>query len=245
MIRTEDGERIKAFGADPKKVLINGNLKFDRLSSDVQEESRAEIANLLQLSGDEKIWVAGSTKKGEEELLLQAFLKVKSEFPNLYLIIAPREIHRGDEIGDIIKQYGYTPLLRTAISTTTEVTPNTIIILNTFGELFKVYSLATITFCGKSLVQLGGQNPLEPAFWGKPVLYGPSMENFLDATGLLEEVGAGIPVKDSEELGAKIITLLLDEVTLNQRGQAGKEMLQKQQGSSARTLMIVNRLLSE
>jgi 3-deoxy-D-manno-octulosonic-acid transferase len=245
MIRTEDGERIKAFGADPKKVLINGNLKFDRLSSDIQEESREEIANSLQLSGVEKIWVAGSTKKGEEELLLHAFQKVKSEFPHLYLMLAPREIHRGDELAELIKTFGYTPLLRTGISTETKLTPDTIVILDTIGELFQVYSLATLAFCGGSLVPLGGQNPLEPAFWGKPVLYGPSMDDFLDAKGLLEEVGAGIPVNNAEELGTRVITLLQDEATLNQRGQAGREMLQKQQGASARTLMLVNKLLPD
>ena len=245
MIREEDGERIRSFGATPEKVLINGNLKFDRLSSDVKEEFRIEMAKQLGFSGTEKIWVAGSTKKGEEELLLQAFTEIKRDFPHLFLVIAPREIHRGAEIAEIIKQYGYTPLLRTAVSRTTQVTPDTIIILNTIGELFKVYSLATLAFCGGSLVPLGGQNPLEPAFWGKPVFYGPSMEDFLDAKGLLEEVGAGIPVKDASELGKSIIALLQDEHSLVRRGQAGREMLQKQQGSSERTLMLVKKLLPE
>ncbi|HHW11589.1 MAG TPA: 3-deoxy-D-manno-octulosonic acid transferase [Firmicutes bacterium] len=245
MIREEDGERIRSFGAAPEKVLVNGNLKFDRILSDVQEEFRLEMAKKLRLSGTEKIWVAGSTKKGEEELLLQAFAQVKREFPHLYLIIAPREIHRGAEIAEIIKGYGYTPLLRTAITETTQVTPDTVIVLNTIGELFKVYSLATLAFCGGSLVPLGGQNPLEPAFWGKPVFYGPSMEDFLDAKGLLEEAGAGLPVQDADELGKGIIALLRDEEALARRGQAGRAMLQKQQGSSERTLMLVNKLLSE
>ncbi|NLC53294.1 MAG: hypothetical protein GX770_04950 [Firmicutes bacterium] len=134
-------------------------------------------------------------------------------------------------------------MLRTDISGATQVSPDTIIILNTIGELFKVYSLATLAFCGGSLVPLGGQNPLEPAFWGKPVLYGPSMEDFLDAKRLLEEVGAGIPVKDAEELGERIIALLKDEDSLVRRGQAGREMLQKQQGSSERTLKLVRKVL--
>lgn len=245
MIREEDGERIRSFGAVPDKVLINGNLKFDRLSSDVKEQSRTEIRTKLRLTGTEKIWVAGSTKKGEEELLLKAFTEIKRDFPHLYLIIAPREIHRGAEIAEIISEYGYTPLLRTAITGGTQVTPDTIIILNTIGELFKVYSLATLAFCGGSLVPLGGQNPLEPVFWGKPVFYGPSMEDFLDAKGLLEEVGAGIPVQDAAELGKGIIALLQDEHSLVRCGQAGREMLQKQQGSSARTLMLVKKLLPE
>lgn len=246
MIRTEDGERIKASGAVPEKVLVNGNLKFDRLSSDVNEEKiRAEMAKTLNLSGAEKIWVAGSTKKGEEELLLQTFTHIKREFPHLYLIIAPREIYRGDEIAELVKEYGYIPLLRTSISETTPVSPDTVIILNTIGELFNVYSLATFTFCGGSLVPLGGQNPLEPAFWGKPVLYGPSMEDFLDAKGLLEEVGAGIPVEDTEALQESVIALLREEDFLVRCGQAGREMLQKQQGSSLRTLSLVKRLLPE
>lgn len=243
MIRVEDGERIKAFGAAPEKVFINGNLKFDRLSSDVKEEYCGEIAKSLRLSGDEKLWVAGSTKKGEEELLLQAFSKVKKEFPDLYLIIAPREIHRENEIIEIIKRYDYTPLLRTSISLETTVTPDTIIILNTIGELFKVYSLATFAFCGGSLVPLGGQNPLEPAFWGKVVFYGSSMEDFLDAKSLLEASGAGIQVKNTEELEKKVIALLQDEESMGQRGWSGRIMLEKQQGSSKRTLLLADKLL--
>lgn len=246
MIREEDGQRIKAFGAVPEKVLINGNLKFDRLSSDVHEEEiRAKMAKTLNLSGTEKIWVAGSTKKGEEELLLQAYAHIKREFPHLNLIIAPREIHRGAEIAELVKESGYIPLLRTAITGATTVSPDTVIILNTIGELFQVYSLATITFCGGSLVPLGGQNPLEPAFWGKPVLYGPSMDDFLDAKGLLEEVGAGIPVEDANALTEKVIALLRDEDSLARCGRAGREMLQKQQGSSVRTLLLVKKLLPE
>ncbi|NLC53295.1 MAG: hypothetical protein GX770_04955 [Firmicutes bacterium] len=94
MIREEDGERIKSIGAAPEKVLVNGNLKFDRFLSDAKEELRIEIAKLLGLSGTEKMWVAGSTKKGEEELLLDVFTEIKRDFPHLHLIIAPREIHR-------------------------------------------------------------------------------------------------------------------------------------------------------
>src|SRR5690606_12706364 len=206
MIRAEDAERIKAFGADPERLFINGNLKFDRFSGAVKEGSCAGIKNLFR--GDERILVAGSTKKGEEELLLQAFKKVKSQFPDVYLIIAPREIHRAEEIGKLVKKFGYIPLLRKNISPGMVITPDTVIILNTIGELFHIYSLATLAFCGGSLVPLGGQNPLEPAFWGKVVLYGPSMEDFLDAKNLLEEAGAGIQVNNAEEMAATIITLL-------------------------------------
>lgn len=241
MIRTEDAERIKAFGADPKKVFINGNLKFDRFSSTVKEDFCAGIKNLF--CGDEKILVAGSTRKGEEELLLQAFEKVKSQFSDVYLIIAPREIHRAEEIGKLVKKFGYTPLLRKNISPGTVITPDTIIILNTIGELFHLYSLATLAFCGGSLVPLGGQNPLEPAFWGKVVLYGHSMEDFLDAKNLLEEVGAGVQVNNAEELVATIITLLQDEAALLRRGETGRNALQKQQGSSKRTFALVKEQL--
>ncbi len=243
MIREEDATRIQAFGAAPEKVFVNGNIKFDRLSSDVKEEYREEMTKVLHLSGEEKIWVAGSTQKGEEELLLQAFSRVKDEYPDLYLIIAPRLIYRGEELAELVRKYGYTPLLRTDISSTTEVTADTVIILNTIGELFIVYSLATLAFCGGSLVPLGGQNPLEPAFWGKVVLYGPSMEDFLDAKELLEVAGSGIEVKDVDHLSTKVVFLLRDEELLRRKGQAGRNLLQKQEGSSERNLMLVKKLL--
>lgn len=247
MIRTEDAERIQAFGAEPKKLSVNGNIKFDRLSGEraehTLEEYKDEIAKTLHLSGDEKILVAGSTKKGEEELLLQAFKRVKVEFPDLYLVIAPREIHRGEEIGELVRKYGYTPLLRTEISSALNITPNTVIILNTIGELFKLYSLATLAYCGGSLVPLGGQNPLEPAFWGKVVLYGFSMGDFLDAKALLEEAGSGIQINNADELYEKVVSLLRDEDALRRTGEAGRKLIQRQQGSSQRNMMLVEELL--
>jgi 3-deoxy-D-manno-octulosonic-acid transferase len=247
MIRVEDAERIQAFGAEPEKLSVNGNIKFDRLSGEPVERTLAEykdeIGATLHLSGDEKILVAGSTKKGEEELLLQAFKRVKVEFPDLYLIIAPREIHRGAEIGDLVRKYGYTPLLRTEISSAPSVTPNTVIILNTIGELFKLYSLATLVYCGGSLVPLGGQNPLEPAFWGKVVLYGFSMGDFLDAKALLEEAGSGIQINNADELYEKAVVLLRDEDALRRTGEAGRKLLQRQQGASQRNLALVEELL--
>jgi 3-deoxy-D-manno-octulosonic-acid transferase len=243
MILPVDAERIIAMGADPKKVSINGNVKFDSLSYQITTKTRSDVLAALHFTGTGKILVAGSTREGEEELILQAYQKIKAVIPNLSLIIAPRHIRRSSEIIALVEQFGFQPLLRTQITKTTVLTPNTIIILDTMGELFNVYAIAKLTFCGGSLVPLGGQNPLEPAAWGKVVLYGPSMEDFLDAKKFLEAVGAGITVRDHVKLAEQVIALLGDEKRLEDLGAAGKQAIEAQKGSSLRNLQLIQKLI--
>jgi 3-deoxy-D-manno-octulosonic-acid transferase len=239
MINQVDAERIKALGADPNKVSVNGNIKFDRLAKETNPEFRTEMVEKLHLTGNEPILVAGSTREGEEELILEAYTQIKTKYPDLLLLIAPRHIQRGDEVAGIVRNHGFQPLLRTEITSNSRISPETVIILNTIGELFKVYSLASLTFCGASLVPLGGQNPLEPAAWGKVVLYGPSMEDFLDAKQFLEEAGSGIQVVSATDLAEKAVELLADPGRLTSLGNAGQMLIRAQQGSSLRSLELI------
>lgn len=242
VILPEDAQRLISMGATPERIIINGNIKYDRLAHDIKPEFYDEMRQKLNLAGDELILVAGSTREGEEELLLQALTKIKQVFPELILIIAPRHIQRGAEIARTITEYGFNPVMRTEITETTRITSDHVIVLNTIGELFKVYSLATIAFCGASLVPLGGQNPLEPAAWGKVVLYGPSMEDFLDAKALLEKAGSGIEIASPDQLATAVIELLQSD-QLTHLGSAGQQIIQSQQGSSARNLELVKKII--
>jgi 3-deoxy-D-manno-octulosonic-acid transferase len=118
-----------------------------------------------------------------------------------------------------------------------------VILWDTFGELFKVYSVGTLVFCGGSLVPKRGQNILEPAAWGKVVLYGPSMEDFLDAHQFLSSVGAGIMVHSKEELKDRCLYFWSHPRELKERGGAGKEALLAQRGATQRNLELLRKLL--
>ena len=244
-IGQDDAQRLVLLGADPAKVRTLGNIKYDRLAEGVNPQHRQEMAAILNLTGEEDLFVAGSTREGEEEQILEAFTIIKKAHPKLMLLIAPRHVNRGEEIREIVIKYGFTPVLRTELTKENHITTDTVIILNTIGELFKVYSLASITFCGASLVPLGGQNPLEPAAWGKVVLYGPSMEDFLDAKGFLEETGSGIEVDSPATLANKTIDLLNNTSRLIELGEKGKKMILLQQGSSLRSLELIKETLSK
>ena len=119
----------------------------------------------------------------------------------------------------------------------------TVLILDTMGELFALYGLATLAFCGASLVPLGGQNPLEPAAWGRMVLYGPSMEDFAEAKAMLEEAGAGLMVADQVELARQVGALLANPEELGRRGEAGRQAIAAHKGASERNLALIMELI--
>ena len=245
MILEEDGARIRSMGADPLKIEINGNAKYDLFATAPDPGIEMKMRKILNLDTSQKVIVAGSTRQGEEEIMLDAYVKALGEFPDTILIIAPRHIDRTSEIGALINGRGLKYQLRTEIGEGKEKRTEKVIIINTFGELFKIYSIGTIVFCGASLVPLGGQNPLEPAVWGKVVLYGPSMEDFLDAKDLLERAGASAPVSTPGELGEKILYLLGHPEESMGFGDRAREAVLKNQGAAEKHARAIKRLLRE
>jgi 3-deoxy-D-manno-octulosonic-acid transferase len=243
MIMEPDAERIKAMGADPKKIEVNGNAKYEILASITDPALERELRQSLNIGPSHRVFVAGSTRTGEEELVLDAYQAILKEFPDTLLIVAPRHIERAFQIGTLVQRRGLRFQLRTDLAKEETKRTAPVVILNTFGELFKVYSVASIVFCGASLVPLGGQNPLEPAVWGKPVFYGPYMENFLDAKALLEDVGGGVPVSNPGMLAQKAIWFLNHREALKCMGEKGRQAALNSRGSAKRHAQVVARLL--
>lgn len=239
MILEEDGARIRAMGADPKRIQINGNAKYDLLVSLADPSIKTGMRQILNLEATQPVFVAGSTRGGEEAMVLDAFEKIVEEFPDTVLIIAPRHIERVPEIGSLVERRGFRYQLRSELDSDEAKRTEPVVIINTFGELFKIYSIGTVVFCGASLVPLGGQNPLEPAVWGKVVLYGPSMEDFLDAKALLEEVGAGIPVSGPEMLAERAIWFLRHPDDLETCGARAREAVIKNQNAAAKHAKVI------
>jgi 3-deoxy-D-manno-octulosonic-acid transferase len=161
----------------------------------------------------------------------------------MILVIAPRHIERTSEIESLLEKRGFEYQRRSELDGHGTQRTKPVVIMNTFGELFKLYSVGTIVFCGASLVPLGGQNPLEAAVWGKAVFYGPSMEDFLDAKALLEEVGAGIPVSSPDMLAEKALWFLEHLDALRSSGERAREAVLKNQNAAEKHAKVIAKLI--
>ncbi|MGE5842272.1 MAG: 3-deoxy-D-manno-octulosonic acid transferase, partial [Deltaproteobacteria bacterium] len=244
MISEDDARRIVAMGADPAKVEINGNAKHDLLASQTDPAVEASMRRLLGLKPLQPVFVCGSTREGEEELLIHVYKRLSKDFPELVLVIAPRHIARASRIEALIREQGLEVQLCTDLVQSGAERTAPVVLVNTFGELFKIYSVGTILFCGASLVSLGGQNPLEPAAWGKTVFYGPSMEDFAEAKHLLEEAGAGVEVRSAHEFADKALYFLNHPEALQQGGRRAREAVLRIQGASEKHARVIARLMS-
>ena len=244
MIRREDAGRILAMGAEPGKVSIGGNAKYELLAGEADPSAPAEMGRMLNLDPSQPVLVAGSTRSGEEEMILDAFQKIAARFPQTILILAPRHVARTGQIESLLRARGLPYRLRSDLGAETPKRFEPVVLVNTFGELFRLYSVGTINFCGASLVPLGGQNPLEPAAWGKAPFYGPSMEDFLDAKTLLEEAGAGIVISNPSELAEKALWFLEHPEDLRARGERAREALLGNRGAAERHAKVIAGLLA-
>jgi len=243
MISEGDARRIRAMGADGRRVQVNGNAKYDLLAERVEEGAEAAVRRELNLHEGEPVLVAGSTRSGEEARLLDAYESILTAFPGTVLVLAPRHIERGREIAGLVRSRGHRCQLRSGLRDRGEPRTAPVLVLDTFGELFRLYSAATLVFCGGSLVPLGGQNPMEAAVWGKPVLYGPHMDEFRDAGALLAEQGADGTVRDAEMLAAEAVRLLGDTEERADRGQRARRAVLANRRAAGRHARVVADLL--
>ena len=245
MIRVLDGERVIVMGANPVHVFVNGNCKYDQAALTIVPARAEEMRNLLELEQTDRVFVAGSTHEGEEEAVIQAYLAMREKFPGLIFILVPRHIDRVPRLEKLLTQKGIPDyILRSRLPRGGRMGKN-VVLWDTFGELFKVYAIASFVFCGASLVPKRGQNILEPAAWGKPVLYGPSMEDFMDAKELLESCFAGMTVRSAAELAERGIHLLDHPQELMNRGKFAREAVLANQGATRRNAELAIQLLED
>lgn len=234
----EDAPRLAAVGADPAKIHVTGGIKFD-YADDVASSRAGELRDLLRGLGiDEEAptLLAGSTFPGEEIILARLFLELREKFPDLFLILVPRHVERTPAILEEIKPLGISIALRTK---TAESTKADCLIVDTTGELRDWYHLGSVTFIGKSLASYGGQNPVEAAAAGKPVVCGPHMENFKNVLRLLLEHRAAIQVPDAGELKNEIARLLADPGLRREMGSQAHKALTSHQGATGRAAALL------
>ena len=243
MISEEDARRIRQMGAEAQKIEIHGNAKYDVLARRVDPALEAAMRKTLNLEPSQPVFVAGSTRTGEESIILDVYERISKVFPNTVLVIAPRHIVRTPAIESLLKRRGFPYQLRTRLQGDGIKRTAPVVIMDTFGELFGLYSVGTVIFCGASLVPRGGQNPLEAAVWGKVVLYGPSMEDFLDAKALLEKQGAGMEVTSTDAFAERVIWLLEHPDWARSYGDRGRAEILESRGAGRRHAEVIARLL--
>ena len=195
----EDRDKLVAIGAPPENTEFMGNLKFDIKKLDVS----IDIGK-----GDNKLIIAGSTHKGEDEIVLEAFKNVKAKVKNAKLLLASRHLERLPEIEEFVKKINLSYGFRSKGDTFKD---KDIILLDTMGELGKMYSICDFAFIGGSFNNTGGHNPLEAAVYNKPVITGPCIHNFKDIYSILTHTNAGKLVKTPKELEEHMLKLLTDE----------------------------------
>ena len=188
--------------------------------------------------GDGRIIVAGSTHKGEDEIILKAFSELKKEFPDIKLLLAPRHLTRENEVKTLVEKTGLPYGLR---SNGDKFDKNDIIILNTLGELSKVYQICDFAFIGGSFNKTGGHNPLEAVVYEKPAISGPSIHNFKDIYWLLTRSNAGKIVNNQTELTDYMHKLLADKEFYKQACADCKTIFEEQQGALE---FVINHLKS-
>lgn len=235
MISEIDAERFQNIGMAPEKMKILGNAKYDGLAASVSPLLRDEISRRLNVREGEKYFVAGSTHEGEEDVVIDVYRKLLARYPDLKLIIVPRHIERTSDVMELLRRGNLTDVITLSdINAGRQRRDERIVVVDVIGELFKVYALADVVFCGGSLVPKGGQNILEAAAWGKVIFYGPSMEDFSREKDLLEQVGCGNTIHSSEELLDKITALLDQPEESRRRGEKGREVVLANIGAAAR-----------
>jgi 3-deoxy-D-manno-octulosonic-acid transferase len=240
----ESARRIIDIGADPSRVTVTGSLKFDSLELPATSAGRGagRVLRYFRMSAARPVFIAASTLKGEEAPVLAAFAAMRRTRPNALLIIAPRKPDRFDETVVLAQQEGFNVARRTELGIDAEPRAD-VVVLNTIGELAHLFQVATVVFVGGSLVDAGGHNILEPAVHGKPIVFGPHMQNFAEIAQTFLGGQAAIQVADAGELATVIVRLSADPVERARLGAAARALVEANRGAQPRTMAAITALV--
>jgi 3-deoxy-D-manno-octulosonic-acid transferase len=241
----ESARRIIDLGADPAKVTVTGSLKFDSLQIPTpvaHGKPRERVLRFFRIAPSRIVVVAGSTVKGEETAILKAFARLKLTVPTALAILAPRQPERFSEVERLAKEAGFVTARRSNLPIDAEPRSD-VVVLDTLGELAQLYQIATAVFVGGSLIDHGGHNILEPAVFGKPILFGPHMQNFKEIADTFLANGAAMQVQSERELEQALLALVTDPVRRARLGAAARALVQANRGAKDKTMSVVAELL--
>jgi 3-deoxy-D-manno-octulosonic-acid transferase len=234
-----DVDRWERLGVERSRIRHTGSIKYDPVSRDDHVDiQKVRVFDLNVSNPHQLVLFGGSTHRGEEEILARVFLKLRQKFPSLRLFIAPRHVERLREIRAQLEALSLHVRLASEARSHLDAKPDCVL-LDTTGELQRWYGIATVVFIGKSLMAHGGQNPVEPILAGKPVIFGPHMENFTMLALTLVAKNSAIQVFDVDELEQAVEKLLRDKGARRLLVQRAKEALTQHRGATARTAQLV------
>lgn len=235
-----DRQRIVALGAEPARVHTTGNIKFDQPLPGAQGD--VALRQSLGVGEQEQLLLAGCTHAGEEELLVSAYRQIVMTHPSTVLMLAPRHIERADRVEAMVREVGFVAQRKSRIR---EVAAGPrVIILDTRGELARAYREAKVAFVGGTLVPVGGHNLLEPAVWGKPVMFGPYTDHCAEVATLLHEAGGGRRVAGVEDMVRCLSEWLANQEACETVGQAARRVVLDNQGALKRSLEFIESCLT-
>ncbi len=242
----EDARRIIAIGAAPENVHVTRNLKYDISVPSYFADDLVELRKRYHLPSDALIFTAGSTHEGEEEPVIAAYRAARAAGKVVFLVLVPRHPERTSAVAGLLAGAGLSFALRSVLAGRQQrFAAGEVLLVDTVGELLKLYAVSDVVFVGGSLVPTGGHNVLEPASLRVPVLFGPHMNNFREIAALVLSSGAGIQMRDGEELTALLGSLLDDPAKRRTMGEAGARLLEENSGSTARHLAIIERFMDK
>ncbi len=241
MQTARDAQRIIALGADAAHVHVTGNIKFDQPAPDVRRDTSVRTA--LGVGAAEQLILAGSTHAGEEEQLVAAYRRIVTTHPTAVLMLAPRHVERVDRVEAMIRDTGL-PVCRKTRGPGIAVGPR-VLLLDTRGELAQAYGEAHVAFVGGTLVPVGGHNLLEPAVWGKPVLFGPYTDHCAEVAALLERAGGGYRVTGIQDIVRSVEEWLTHRQVRDAAGEAARQVVSENQGALERSLQLIEECLNQ
>ena len=239
-------QRFLGLGADAARITVTGQMKHDGVAFSDSVEGAGDLAREMGLDPDEVVLVAGSTGPGEEGPLLAAYRELRRNHPHLRLVLVPRRPEHFDDAAEAVRKAG-CPLGRRSrpgeLQAPGDEPP--VLLGDTMGELMKWYARADLVFIGRSLVPLGGSNPMEPGALGRPLLWGPHMFNFPMEAPALVAAGAALEVTGAAGLRAAILDLLAHPEKRRQMGEAARATIRRMQGATARNIQLVRQALAD
>jgi 3-deoxy-D-manno-octulosonic-acid transferase len=241
-VQTEDmARRFTLLGADPARITVTGSLKFDSLDvSTLPGRGRERVLRFFRIAPGRPVLIAGSTSRGEEDAVIRAFnrLRMTTAGGNALLILAARHPERFSEVERLCRQEGLSTVRRSDLPIDNEPKVDAVI-LDTIGELAQLYQIATAVFVGGSLIPAGGHNILEPAVHGRPIVFGPHMDNFAEIARVFLAQGAAIQVRTPRELEDVVVSLIGDPVRRARLGAAARALVDANRGAKDKTLRVL------
>jgi len=239
----EDANRFQALGVPSHRTMVTGNIKFDQEFQFLSTEEIEDLRKWLQIQPSQKVLVAGSTHNGEESILVDAFSKMKNEFKDLLLVVIPRDPERAKSVYRIFQTAGFSVGLMKEMEKPSEGHRFDVMVVGIMGILKKLYAIADIAFIGGSLIACGGHNPLEPALFAKPIIFGQDMSDFAEISKFLMDSGGAVSVHDSASLFEAAAGLLRDPKKAIEMGEKAQQVFNANKGAVEKTLGVVETCL--